>query len=108
MEGNQNILEKILDEIKNLESNLKDEIKNLDENIKNLDKKIKNLESNLKDEIKNLDEKLDFQDLKYNTLKEVLLLRKSYNNMEEYRGEYVSEGLGLNSRKRKFVNNPYW
>ena len=61
----------------------------------------------VKSEIKNVKEELELNNLKYNALKDIFAT-SSRSLINQYRGEYVSEGVGLNSRRKKFVNNPYW
>ena len=67
---------------------------------------LKNEMYKMNKKLESLEENLEFQNLKINALKEIASLKVS--SIKEYRGEFVSEGLGLNSRKKKFVNNPYW
>jgi len=108
---NFNEINKMIESLKNEMYKMNKKLESLEENLKNeMNKKLESLEENLKNEmnkkLESLEENLEFQNLKINALKEIASLKVS--SIKEYRGEFVSEGLGLNSRKKKFVNNPYW
>ncbi|WP_456399959.1 hypothetical protein, partial [Persephonella sp.] len=63
----------------------------------------------LENEIKLTNERLELMELKTNVLQNLVTSNiNGGSNIREYRGEYVSDGTGINSRRRRFVNNPYW